>query len=101
MNEEELQVAGAKKNEGVVGQGENSFENFRSEAAVCSLSQEEQSKAVEKVTLVDQDSVAPVNIVSSTPADQVITASWHLIALHWQNLVIFMLKTRTDTITQI
>jgi hypothetical protein len=42
---------------------------------VCSLSQEEQSKAVEKVTLVDQDSVAPVNIVSSTPADQVITAS--------------------------
>ncbi|CAK9859966.1 unnamed protein product [Sphagnum jensenii] len=55
MNEEELQVAGAKKNEGVVGQGENSFENFRSEAAVCSLSQEEQSKAVEKVTLVDQD----------------------------------------------
>ncbi|CAM6041415.1 unnamed protein product [Sphagnum compactum] len=33
MNEEELQVAGAKKNEGVVGQGKNSFENFHSEAA--------------------------------------------------------------------
>ncbi len=61
MNEEELQVAGTKENEGVVGQGENSFENFRSEAA--------------EVTLVDQDSVAPVNIVSSTPADQVITPS--------------------------